>query len=88
MWSDTTEQGQTVWTELASKPVSILQATVDTSDAGFINTPTYFARVVGAPAGSAGYVASTAAGSFTFGLRLPASVTNPGYAIEWFAIEI
>lgn len=66
LWSDATPQGQTGWTDGMEKPLQEIRATVDTSDAGFIATPAYFARLAGTSQVAAGFVASATASSFTF----------------------
>ncbi len=103
-WSDATQAGQTGWTtpaqfttEHSLSPFAFIQTTVDTSAAGFISRPAYFARVTGAPATSSGFITASAADSFTFALRITtkdnpkytaASAESAGVAIEWLAVEL
>jgi hypothetical protein len=103
-YSDATQAGQTGWGlpdqlsgEHAKSPFLVLQATVDTSDAGFVETPTYFARATGSLPAAAGYITASAPTSFTFALRLPgayvfdvtaASLESTGVTIRWLAVEL
>ncbi len=103
LWSGSTLAGQTGWatpdqltTEHSLSPFVFVQTTVDTSAAGFISRPAYFARVTGAPATAAGYITASAADNFTFALRITtkdnpkytaASAESAGVAIEWLAVE-
>lgn len=104
MWSDVTQTGQTGWRDATSKSSVAIQATIDTSDAGFTATPAYFARVVPAYGLSAAYVTDAGADSFTVvlppvpisslstaaaaGRFTPAAAESAGLAVAWFAIEL
>jgi hypothetical protein len=99
IWSDVTQQGSTGWTDGIEMPLREMQATVDTSDAGFIVTPAYFARVDGASQVAAGFISSASPTGFTFVVR-PALLQpaheltvnagraeRAGWVVAWFAIE-
>jgi hypothetical protein len=99
MWSDVTQSGQTGWTDGATNPIRELQAVVDTSAAGFIATPAYFARLSGTSQFAAGFISSASAGSFTFVLRPhvvmvyekpidAAMAEDAGWTISWFAVGL
>jgi hypothetical protein len=102
MWSDVTQAGQTGWTDAARGTLPGITATVDTSDAGFVTAPAYFASLTGGSQFAQTYIASAHAGSFTF-VAVPASAEqgfkadkrltaamaeNAGLAIAWLAIEV
>ncbi len=102
MWSDETLSGQTGWSDAVLVGNAEIRAQVDTSNAGFVTTPVYFARVVGASLATTGFLLSTSAASFTYALRdaatlLPnlggaskfdaAAAEGAGWTISWFAVE-
>jgi hypothetical protein len=99
LWSDMTQAGQTGWRDGSSK-LGAIEATVDTSDAGFAETPAYFARVLPRIGLSTSYVKSASANSFTLVLQpVPVSsdpnpqfkasaVQNVGLVIAWIAVEL
>jgi hypothetical protein len=93
MWSDTTQQGQTGWTDGPVSSLVEIDANVDTSNAGFLATPLYFAYLTGTSQAASGYISSTSATSFTFVVReAPGLNTNAaaaesaGWTIAWLAI--
>ncbi|HML13964.1 MAG TPA: hypothetical protein VK456_11680 [Xanthobacteraceae bacterium] len=100
MWSDATSSGQTGWTKRVGTAVPEIQATVDTSAAGFITMPAYFARLAGASHLAMGYVGSASASDFTFVVRStdgltpgsqdgafdPATAESDGWTIAWLAV--
>lgn len=82
MWSDVTQAGQTGWTDGAKGTLSEITATVDTSDAGYIETPAYFASVTGATQPVLSFISAATPSSFTLVLRTgfpsaPAAETAP-----------
>ena len=93
LWCDVTPAGTTGWTDASSGGFTSIRATVDTSDAGFLATPAYFARVAPAAGLATSYVESAGAASFTLVARpiLPrftaAAAENAGLVIVWLAIE-
>jgi hypothetical protein len=102
IWADVTQSGQTGWSAAREGNVAEIQATVDTSDAGFIETPAYFARLTGTSRVASAFVAQATPTSFTFVLRTPAifsgiyaytqfsaaTAENGGWTIAWCAIEV
>jgi hypothetical protein len=97
----TTEPGRTGW--LPWQPPSLttqgMEVVVDTSDAGFLHTPYYFAAVDGAGAvGALGFVTKATASSFTYGYVLPGDGIDPGvtgaanaeeneWTVSWLGLE-
>ena len=69
IWSDTTQAGQTGWSDVTGDEFAAIQARIDTSDAGFTQTPAYFTRVVSAPGPVTSYVSSANATGFTIVAR-------------------
>jgi hypothetical protein len=98
IWSDTTVSGQTGWTDSDSKIVPGIQVSIDTSDAGFLTTPTYIAQVSGGASLAAQSISSADNTGFTFQLYFPASrlganvpnaakAESSGWTVTWFAAE-
>jgi hypothetical protein len=99
IWSDVTQVGQTGWRNSSSK-LAAIEATVDTSDAGFTATPAYSTRVLPRIGLATSYVKSASATNFTLVLQpVPvssdanpqfkaAAVENIGLVIAWFAVEL
>lgn len=101
IWSDSTSSGQTGWTTRQSTEIPEIEATVDTSAAGFISTPAYFARLAGASHLAMGYVDSASASNFTFVVRSTQALTpgsgqagfeaanaeSSGWTIAWLAVQ-
>jgi hypothetical protein len=98
IWSDTTVSGQTGWTDSDSKIVPGIQVNVDTSDAGFLTTPTYIAQVSGGASLAAQSISSADNSGFTLQLYFPASrlgvnvpnaahAESSGWTVTWFAAE-
>jgi hypothetical protein len=98
MWYDVTVAGQTGWSDGPDGPLTEIEATVDTSDAGFIATPAYFAYLAGTAA--SGFISSASPTSFTFVVR-PAGPTGldatvltaataelSGWTISWLGVEL
>ena len=97
----TTEPGRTGW--LPWQPPSLtgqgIEVVVDTSDAGFLHTPYYFAAVDGDGAvGELGFVTRATASSFTYGYVLPGDGIEPGvtgaanaenkeWTVAWVGLE-
>jgi hypothetical protein len=102
IWSDVTQQGMTGWIDLTGSPNNRLQeiaATVDTSDAGFIATPVYFAHLAGTSQVVPGFIASAHQASFTYVVRASdamvpdirlnaAHAESNGWTIIWLGVEI
>lgn len=99
MWSDVTQQGQTGWTLSPESQVSELRAVINTSDAGFVATPAYFAQLTGTSPTTTGFIELAAPASFTFVARFasactraaaptPAQAESAGWTISWFAIDL
>jgi hypothetical protein len=98
IWSDTTASGQTGWSDSDSKIVPGIQVNIDTSDAGFLTTPTYIAQVSGGASLAAQSISSADNTGFTFQLYFPASLLgvnvpnaakaeSSGWTVTWFAAE-
>ncbi len=102
MWSDVTLAGQTGWADRSGALREVV-AEVDTSDAGFVSTPAYFAWLSGAGSHIAqSFISEANAARFTFVLRpatlaqgfktdktmTAAQAEDAGLSIAWFAIEI
>jgi hypothetical protein len=98
IWSDTTQQGQTGWTDGSGTSLVEIEATVDTSNGGFLDTPHYFAYLTATSQAASGFISSASAASFTFvvrpafarttGLNIDAaSAEKAGWTIAWLAIE-
>jgi hypothetical protein len=102
MWSDVTLAGQTGWSDASDGPLADIEASVDTSDAGFIATPVYFANLAGTFQPASGFITSASSTSFRFVVR-PAGATgleaapatsltaavaeSSGWTIAWLAVE-
>jgi hypothetical protein len=69
VWSDVTQAGQTGWTDASGAGFQSIQATVDTSDSGFLDTPAYFVRVTPASGLMTSFIALASAASFTLVAR-------------------
>jgi hypothetical protein len=99
IWSDATLAGQTGWTD-AQDPEPVIWATVDTSDAGFVATPAYFAHLAGTSQVTVGFISAASAASFTFVVRYTstgpgaggqteaAAAESAGWIITWLGIEL
>jgi hypothetical protein len=101
-WSDTTLPGQTGWIDEPRSTVTQISAIVDTSDAGFIATPAYFARIVGPTRATSGFIRSVTASGFSYVARLTrlvaaevaskvnnaAMAEQAGWTISWLALEL
>ena len=97
VWSDVTQSGQTGWVDGNGSVVNV-QATVGTGNAGFIQTPIFFAYLAGTSHAAAGFIESASATSFTF-VAQPAFAWTPGFkfdaataesegwTVAWMAIE-
>jgi hypothetical protein len=85
IWSDTTVSGQTGWTDSDSKIVPGIQVSIDTSDAGFLTTPTYIAQV----SGGASLAAQSISSADNTGANVPnaAKAESSGWTVTWFAAE-
>lgn len=97
MWSDTTQAGLTAWVDGNEADTANVSATVDTSDAGFVATPAYFAWLTGAGSTNQAYISEAGATSFTFILRQlggtsfrwdAATANGQGWTIQWLAVEL
>jgi hypothetical protein len=98
IWSDATQAGQTGWIDGTEAQVPTVSATVDTSDAGFVAIPVYFAWLTGTFGPIEGFISTASATSFTFVLQqavttstleLSAATANSdGWTIQWFAVEL
>jgi hypothetical protein len=103
MWYDVTLAGQTGWSDKPEGPLAGIQATVDTSDAGFIATPAYFAYLSGTSQVAAGFISSASATSLTFVVRpaseqglesssakalTAATAESNGWTIAWIGVEL
>lgn len=97
IWSDSTQAGQTGWFDAKEGWVSAIRATVDTSDAGFVARPAYFAWLTGASLAVEGFISTASAASFTFELRPmvatkdtwdAATADSQGWTIRWLAVEL
>jgi hypothetical protein len=75
VWSDVTQGGQTGWMDTGSGGFPSIQAAVDTSDAGFLDTPAYFVRLTPVSGLMTSFIASASAASFTLVAR---PVSAPG----------
>jgi len=98
IWSDTTVPGQTGWTDSASKILPGIQVNVDTSDAGFLATPTYIAQISGGATLAEQSIASADNTGFTLQLYFPGSslgadapdaakAESSGWTVTWFAVQ-
>jgi len=97
IWSEATAPGQTGWTDGSEGPVQNISATVDTSAAGFVTTPAYFAWLAGTTEVIEGFVSAADMASFTFVLRQMLTVrgkwnaamaNSQGWTVRWFAVEL
>jgi hypothetical protein len=99
IWSDETTQGQTGWTDSMANRWPEMQATVDTSAAGFVIAPAYFARLAGTSQAAPGFIRSAGPSSFTFVVRVDQALTpgtadnaaraeGSGWTIVWLAVEL
>jgi hypothetical protein len=97
IWSDQTLAGQTGWIDGNEAWVSNISAVVDTSDAGFVATPAYFAWLIQSSGVSEGFILKAGATSFTFVLREivapsakfdAATANSQGWTVQWFAVEL
>lgn len=96
-----TEPGRTGWRpwQAPSMATQGIEAIVDTSDAGFLQTPHYFAAVHGPGAVvDLGYVTSATAAGFTFGYVIPGEGIEAGvdgaadaekneWTVSWIGLE-
>lgn len=98
LWSDATLAGQTGWTDATRSGVPFIEADIDASQAGFLATPVYSARLLGAPYGAAGFISAAAAQGFSFAVRLEAGASElqigaaraeqAGWTVAWLAVEV
>ena len=97
IWSDSTQAGQTGWIDGTDGPLTTISAMVDTSDAGFVATPVYFAWLTGTFDTIEGFISTANATSFTFVLQQillthdkwnAATANGQGWTIQWFAVEL
>jgi len=98
-WSDATRPGETGWIDVKDIKAREIQAAIDTSNAGFIMTPAYFAQLAGGPPVARAFIASADPTGFTFvvpvsGAGTPAIKVNAaqaessGWTINWFAVDL
>jgi hypothetical protein len=93
LWADVTTTGRTGWTDASSGNFDTIQATVDTSDAGFLATPAYFARVTPAAGLLTFFIESASATAFKVVARpihsrfSAAAAEKAGLVIVWQGIE-
>jgi hypothetical protein len=96
IWSDTTQPGQTGWSDGSDAGGLQLRANVDATSGGFIATPAYFARLAGAAPTSMGCITAAAPGGFAFAVRVAgggppinaAQAESKGWTVAWFAVEL
>jgi hypothetical protein len=98
LWSDSTLAGLTGWTDASRAGVRYVEADIDASQAGFLTTPAYSARVAGAPLGATGFIAAAGANHFRFAVRADAGSSakgisaaqaeQAGWTVAWFAVEV
>jgi len=98
IWSEVTQAGQTVWTDGSEVALRNIIANIDTSDAGFVLTPAYFAWLAGTNNLMQGFITAAGASSFTFVLRpdvpvpgggwTAATANSQGWTVQWFAVEL
>jgi hypothetical protein len=93
VWADKTQQNQTGWSDLNSEQTSEIQATVDTSNAGFIKKPAYFASLVGASLSAFAFISAHSAANFQFVVRPifkveAAKAESEGWTITWVGIDL
>jgi hypothetical protein len=93
IWSDTTQQGQTGWTDVSGSSLVEIETNVDTSNAGLLDTPLYFAYLTGTSQAASGFISSASATSFSFivreapGVKIDAAAAeSAGWTIAWLAI--
>lgn len=83
-----TESGHTGWTD-GPAPTAWIEATIDTTDGGFVNSPQYFAWLD--PPNGQLFIESTAAQSFVVrvlpGAANAAQAESDGWAVHWIGIE-
>jgi hypothetical protein len=96
-----TEPGRTGWRPWQAPSVATqgIEGVVDTSDAGFLHTPRYFAAVHGPGAVTdLGYVTNATAAGFTFGYVIPSKGIDAGvddaadaekkeWTVTWIGLE-
>jgi hypothetical protein len=96
-----TEPGRTGWRPWQPPSLAThgIEVVVDTSEAGFLHTPHYFAAVQGAGAvADLGYVTKASAVGFTFGYVIPVEGIDPGvedagdaeknqWTVAWVGLE-
>lgn len=101
VWSDVTQAGQTGWQD-RSGMLPELVADIDSSDAGYIETPAYFAWLSGRTLFVQTYVEVAAPARFKFVVRLAEfdkgfrrepvlnaeQAESGGLTVTWFAIEL
>jgi hypothetical protein len=98
-WSDATQRGQTGWIDVRGTKVREIQAAIDTSNAGFIAMPAYFACLAGGPPVASAFISTAGPTSFTFVVRVsgavaPATKVNAaraessGWTVSWFAVAL
>jgi hypothetical protein len=68
-WADTTQPGHTGWQNGTQDLAREIQATVDTTGAGFVSTPAYFALVTATTYPVAAFISEATPTSFTFVAR-------------------
>jgi hypothetical protein len=97
-WSDVTQPGQTGWIDVKGAKVREIQAAIDTSNAGFIATPAYFASLAGGPPAEA-FISTASPSSFTFVVRVSgagvqatkvnaARAESSGWTVSWLAVDL
>jgi hypothetical protein len=98
-WSDATQRGQTGWIDVKGAKMREIQAVIDTSNAGFIATPAYFAYLSGGAPVAGAFIAAAVPTSFTFVVRVSsagaratkvnaAQAESAGWTVAWFAVDL
>jgi hypothetical protein len=98
IWSDSTQQGSTGWTDFMRTPLQSIRATVDASNGGFLSTPAYFPRLAGTSQPAIAYIEWVGPSAFAFVVQPVPIGSSPvpdaakaeelGWNIEWLAIEL
>jgi hypothetical protein len=65
IWFDTTEAGYTGWTDATFAGVKAIRVMIDTSDAGFLSTPAYFARANSSIGLNSSFITAATPSTFT-----------------------
>jgi hypothetical protein len=100
VWSDVTLAGQTGWANRSAMLPELI-VDIDTSDAGYIATPAYFAQLTGSTHLAQTSIESATATGFRFVVRLAtpdkgfqprpvltaAGAESAGLTVSWFAVE-